>query len=73
MTTIILHGGQGAGKSRIAASLAHRLGCTCVIEEWDGMQPIPLDALAMTNLRPGSFRVPSGASTLSFHQALERL
>jgi len=72
MTTIILHGCQGAGKSKVAASLARRLGCTSVLDEWDGVQPIPRGALAMTNLRPGTFRVPLGASALGFHQALER-
>jgi predicted kinase len=73
MTTIILHGCQGAGKSKVAASLARRLGCTSVLDEWDGRQQLPRGALAITNLSLGDFRVPSSVSTLGFHQALERL
>lgn len=73
MPTIILHAGQGAGKTAISESLARRLGCSSLFDEWDGQVPIPQGALAMTNLAPDEFRVPDGASALSFSQALRML
>jgi hypothetical protein len=38
---------QGAGKSRNAAELAQLLGCTTVVDEWDGSSPVPDGALVL--------------------------
>lgn len=70
MPTVILHGAQGAGKSRIAAAVARALGCTSMVDEWDGKQAVAQGTLVVTNLLPDDFRVPAGVTTLSFHQAL---
>lgn len=70
MPTIVLHGCQGAGKTTIVASIARHLGCTPVLDEWDGRQPIPKGALAVTNLPLEDIRAPAGVSTVEFHQAL---
>jgi SpoVK/Ycf46/Vps4 family AAA+-type ATPase len=73
MPTIILHGAQGAGKSLVAAAVARRLGCTSLIDGWDGKQPVSEGALVVTNLPVDDLRVPLGVSTLGFHQALGML
>ncbi len=38
---------QGAGKSRNAAELAQLLGCTTVVDDWDGSSPVPDGALVL--------------------------
>jgi len=38
---------QGAGKSTHAAELARLLGCTSVVDEWDGSSPVPDGALVL--------------------------
>ena len=70
MPTVILHGAQGAGKSCSAAAVARALGCTSMVDEWDGKQAIAQGALVVTNLRLEDFRVPLGVTMLTFHQAL---
>jgi hypothetical protein len=47
--TVVVIAEQGAGKSRAAPQLAALLGCTHVIDEWDGVAPLPANALVLTN------------------------
>lgn len=48
----ILVGPQGSGKSKRAAEIAALLGATEVVDEWDGISPVPAGALAVTNSIP---------------------
>lgn len=40
---------QGRGKTRHAAALAELLGCTTVVDDWDGESPVPAGALVLSN------------------------
>lgn len=39
----------GSGKSKHAREIAKLLGATSVVDEWDGVSPVPDGALAVTN------------------------
>lgn len=45
----VLSGPQGSGKSRHAAEIARLLGATSIVDEWDGVSPVPAGALALTS------------------------
>lgn len=47
--TVILCAPQGTGKTTAARTIAAALGCTQIIEEWNGSDPLPDGALALTN------------------------
>lgn len=47
--TVILSAHQGTGKTTAARTIAAALGCTQIIEEWNGSDPLPDGALALTN------------------------
>ena len=40
---------QGTGKTTNAQALMAMFGCTSVVEEWDGVSPVPNGALGLTN------------------------
>jgi hypothetical protein len=73
MRTTILFGAQGAGKSSAGRAIAARLGCSAVVNDWNGRSPLPKGVLVLTNLAPGQCRLPPKVSTLDFHQALRLL
>jgi len=52
MTIIVIHGAQGSGKSRRSAELLKHYGCSQVVEGWDGIQHLPNNSLALTNVPP---------------------
>ena len=43
---------QGAGKTVQADVLAAMFQCTSVVDEWDGVSPVPDGALVLTNCVP---------------------
>lgn len=47
--TVILSAPQGTGKTTQALRIASALGCTQIVEEWNGSDPLPDGALALTN------------------------
>ena len=47
--TVVIIAPQGAGKSRHAETLRAMFGCTSIVDEWDGVTPLPPGALALTN------------------------
>lgn len=47
--TVIICAPQGAGKSRNAKALQALFGCSCIVDEWDGVSELPPGALALTN------------------------
>lgn len=47
--TIVIHGPQGCGKTVHAAALAAAFGCTKIIDEWNGADPLLPGVLALTN------------------------
>lgn len=42
---------QGAGKTRHAEALREMFGCSCIVDEWDGISEVPDGALVLTNRR----------------------
>lgn len=73
MKSYVLTGPRGIGKTRIAPRLAASLGCTRVIDEWNGSQTLPAGTLAITNLLPK--QIPAGLHVLHAESAedLEKL
>jgi hypothetical protein len=60
-TTFILCGPQAAGKTLHAAQIAAGLGCSQIIDDWNGTAPLPPGALAITN---GDYVIPPGGVVL---------
>ena len=73
MPTIIVSGPQGCGKTTVSASLARRLGCTEIVDDWDGRSRLPVNSLALTSEPISSLSRYNQARTISFHEALSRL
>ena len=73
MRSVILHGPQGCGKSTIAASLARRLGLATVMHEWDGVAPLPRNALVLTSCPVTPATTPAGVASMPFVDALRLL
>lgn len=73
MTTTIIHGPQACGKTSAAGTFARRFGCSHLADDWNGRDPLPDGALALTNQSPAHFTAPRGAVVLGFHQALRLL
>lgn len=57
--TVVVVAPHGAGKSRHAAALAARFGCTHIVDEWDGKLPVPPGSLVLTNLRLDELAKPT--------------
>lgn len=57
-TSFVLYGTQGIGKSRSALKIANLLGCENVLDDWNGRDTVPDNALAITN---GSHTLNAGA------------
>lgn len=51
MSTIIIHGPQGCGKTRHAQAMAALFRCSQIVEDWDGRTPVPAGALVLTQLQ----------------------
>lgn len=58
----ILCGPQGIGKTAHAPEISFRLGCTNGVDDWNGIDPLPLGTLAITN---AEYTMPHGA--VAFH------
>lgn len=52
MEPTIVFGPAGCGKSSKATQLQENFGCSEVVDEWDGVSPLPAGALALTNVAP---------------------
>jgi MoxR-like ATPase len=50
MTTILIHGPQGCGKTRNAQALAAHFGCSKVVDDWNGRDRVVAGALVLTNI-----------------------
>ena len=50
--TVIVHGPQGCGKTRHKAEFKRAFRCTSVVDDWNSADPLPADALALTNEEP---------------------
>ena len=48
--TVYVFAPQGAGKTRNAAALCEMFGCNSIVDEWDGISPVPSGALVLTNV-----------------------
>jgi hypothetical protein len=52
MSTTIVYGPQGCGKSNNALALAASFDCSAIVENWNGRDALPDNALALTNCTP---------------------
>ena len=66
--TIIIHGQQGCGKTTHAKALAARFGCSSVVDDWNGIDPLPNGTLALTS----AWRIapPRRATVIHFDVAM---
>ena len=74
MTTIIVHGPEASGKTRNAHSLAARLGCERVVDNWTPLRRLTPGALHLTIVSPHCIRprVLAGVDrVLSIEDALQ--
>lgn len=53
MTTIVLHGPQGCGKTAIAHELAAQHRTTRIVDEWLPGMPLERGAIHVTHVAPG--------------------
>ena len=47
--TVLIHGPQACGKTRNAQALAAHFGCSSVVDDWNGRDPIAAGSLVLTN------------------------
>jgi hypothetical protein len=52
MAIVIIHGAQGAGKSRHAAAFLSHYRCKRLVDDWNGKTRLQDGDLAITNLPP---------------------
>jgi MoxR-like ATPase len=52
MTTVIIHGPAGSGKTEHRRVLAARLGCHRIVDNWTPLRGVTPGALHLTNLSP---------------------
>ena len=64
---IIIVTPQGAGKTLNAQKLQQALGCTRIVDEWDGRSPLQPGDLALTNADPA---FPDRYRLMSLDEAL---
>lgn len=48
--TVLIHGPQACGKTRNAQALAAHFGCSKVVDDWNGRDPIAAGSLVLTNV-----------------------
>lgn len=60
--SLILYGQQACGKTRHGAAIAAHFGLTQVIDDWAPGDPLPTNALAITN-------VPGVPGAMEYHVA----
>lgn len=65
---IIIVAPQGAGKTQHAQALKAKLGCTHIVDEWDGRSPLKPGDLALTNLSLAP--APAGVQVMTLEEAL---
>lgn len=68
--TVFIRGPQGCGKGIHAPIMARHFGCEQIIDDWNGTDPVPADALVLTNLE--AFSPPPGATVMPFAEAMRR-
>lgn len=51
MSTVIIYGPQGCGKTRNAQVIAKAFGLTAILDGWHGKGCVPEDTLVLTNVQ----------------------
>lgn len=70
--SVYVYAPQGQGKTASSAELAALLGCGSIVDNWDGIAPVPDNALVLTNIRP-TFPCPVDLSRLDPEWAARKL
>jgi hypothetical protein len=73
MSTIIVYGPQGCGKTLVAPALRRCFGCRSIVDDWDGEGPLPPESLVLTNLPVDAIGFPADAIVIPFFGALAQL
>lgn len=69
--TVLIHGPQGCGKTRSAQALAAHFGCSQVVDDWNGRDPIAAGSLVLTNVEDWKARaLPTSRRVLPFASAM---
>lgn len=69
MQSVVIHGPQGCGKTTHAEALARHFGCTQVVQDWNGLDPLPAGALGLTNAPAARLAAVEGARVVSYEHA----
>lgn len=64
MSSYVLIGPQGIGKSRHAAALCKALGCSMFTDNWDGKTDHKIALLYITSDQTDPINVPAGAKVI---------
>lgn len=56
---VLVYAPPGAGKSLQAEALRRMFGCRLTVDGWDGVAPVPVGALVLTNCMPTAFGATS--------------
>lgn len=71
MTTIVIHGPQGCGKTRNAEALAAHFGCARIVDDWNGRDELEAGCLVLTNSDAWMARaLPTVRRVLPFARAM---
>ena len=69
--TVVIHGQQGCGKTRNAQALAVHFGCSSVVDDWNGRDPIAAGSLVLTNRDDWkAHALPTARKVLPFSRAM---
>ena len=69
--TVLIHGPQGCGKTRNAQALAAHFGCSQVVDDWNGRDPIAPGSLVLTNCEEWKSRaMPAARRVIPFARAM---
>ena len=67
---IIIHGPQGCGKTSNSHRLAAFFGIEQVVDNWDGVSPLPEQCMALTNAPCFAVDIAPGVRVLDFDEAM---
>lgn len=54
---VVIYAPAAAGKTTNAEALAKMFGCTSIVDDWDRCSPLPVGALALTNVPAASVKI----------------
>jgi len=69
--TVLIHGPQGCGKTRNAQALAEHFGCSKVVDDWNGRDPIARRKMSAAGCEDWKARaLPTARRVMPFARAM---